>query len=262
MFGILVDVTRCVGCHACVDACIGANGLRGSVPPDQRTSDGLSARRWVNVLRRYGGQYVRRSCLHCLQPGCVAACPSGALYKTVEGPVIYDTSKCTGCRCCESACPNGIPRFEWATPVPVIAKCDMCFERLQAGRTPACVEACPQGALSFGQRQGLLAAAKGAFFNDPTRYMPRVYGDGAVGGTSVLYVAGAELDLMGFGLPLGTSPLIRVAGVSIAPSSPLALGTAALVAGTAWIIRRRMELMHTGRKEASSADTVPGRYGA
>ena len=79
----------------------------------------------------------------------------GGLTKTPDGPVVYDADKCIGCRYCMLACPFHIPRYEWEEAVPFVRKCDMCFERQEDGLVPACVEACPNEALQFGERDAL-----------------------------------------------------------------------------------------------------------
>ena len=81
--------------------------------------------------------------------------------KTDEGPVIYDPDICIGCRYCMIACPWEIPRYSWEDTVPYIQKCDMCYERVvHEGAIPACVEACPEKATIFGERDELLAEAR------------------------------------------------------------------------------------------------------
>jgi len=102
---------------------------------------------------------------------CVAACPVGALQKTVEGPVIYDEQKCFGCRYCMVACPFGVPDFEWEDPTPWIRKCDFCADRLKQGLEPACVDACTMRALDAGplvelrKQYGNIRDAEGFIYN-------------------------------------------------------------------------------------------------
>ena len=89
----------------------------------------------------------------------MAACLVGGLTKTAEGPVVYDPDKCIGCRYCMLACPFHVPRYEWDSTAPLMRKCSMCFERLLEGGQPACVEACPNDAMLFGEREDLLRRA-------------------------------------------------------------------------------------------------------
>ena len=76
---------------------------------------------------------MRVHCRHCLDPGCAAACPVGALHKTAEGVVAYDPSICMGCRYCMLACPFRMTRYEWESPNPEVRKCILCYEKLKAG---------------------------------------------------------------------------------------------------------------------------------
>ncbi len=111
VLGILTDVTRCVGCRACVYACKEINDL----PRDDAHM--LNSGTWTVVEGR-GGLNVRRQCMHCLDPACVSVCPVGALRKTPEGPVVYDEDACMGCRYCMVACPYRVPKYVWDTVLP------------------------------------------------------------------------------------------------------------------------------------------------
>ncbi|MEW5960056.1 MAG: 4Fe-4S dicluster domain-containing protein [Chloroflexota bacterium] len=243
MIGILIDVTRCVGCFQCVDACVEANQLGADVPAPQDVADGLSARRFSTIIEQPSGHYVRKQCRHCLEPACVSVCPVAAMQKTPDGPVIYDSSRCMGCRYCMMACPYGIPRYEWDSLAPVVRKCNLCYERLQAGQSPACVEACPQQALLFGEREQLLAEARLRLEANPDLYVHHIYGEQEVGGTSVLYVSDVPLDFLGYEGSPSPQPLpaLTQSAMNMIPS--VATGVMALMAGTYWIIERRMKLM-------------------
>ena len=83
---------------------------------------------------------------------CASACLVNALVRTPEGPVVYDESKCIGCRYCMIASPFDVPKFEYDEAIPAIRKCSFCFEHVSAGETPRCVVACPTAALEFGDR--------------------------------------------------------------------------------------------------------------
>jgi formate dehydrogenase iron-sulfur subunit len=190
---ILNDLTRCVGCEACVWACKEVNELPRQSRPDRLSSDSLS------IVERRDDLFVRRQCMHCLDPACVSVCPVAALQKTPEGPVIYDATRCMGCRYCMIACPFGIPRYEWDEPLPKVQKCTMCFERrLKEGKEPACTAACPTGATTFGDRDALIREAQDRILDHPDRYVDHIYGLKEAGGTSVLYLSPVPFAKLGF----------------------------------------------------------------
>ncbi|MGM0668347.1 MAG: 4Fe-4S dicluster domain-containing protein, partial [Gemmatimonadota bacterium] len=172
---ILIDITRCVGCEECVLACKEENDLGPDrLRPGQEAVDGLSATRYSTILRKPDDHFIRQQCRHCLEPACVSACLVGAMQKTPEGAVIYDSELCMGCRYCLVACPYGIPRYEWDEAAPLVRKCHLCYHRITEGREPACVEACPEDALLFGDRDELLQEAHRRIDQNPGRYMDHV----------------------------------------------------------------------------------------
>ncbi|MFP4624422.1 MAG: 4Fe-4S dicluster domain-containing protein [Gemmatimonadota bacterium] len=241
MMGLLVDVTKCTGCERCVAACVEANGLdpRRAERDRATVADGLSAERLLSLVE-VDGRYARKSCMHCLEPACVSACLVGGITKTPEGPVVYDPEKCIGCRYCMLACPFQVPRYEWDETAPFMRKCAGCFERVAAGAVPACVDACPNDALEFGPRQRLLDEAHGRIARHPGRYLPRVWGEHELGGTSVLYVSDVELTALGWpedtvSIPSLTQPLIE-------KTPAIGLSVAGCLLGVNWVIRRRMQL--------------------
>ncbi|MFO7892154.1 MAG: 4Fe-4S dicluster domain-containing protein [Longimicrobiales bacterium] len=246
MNGLLVDVTRCTGCERCVAACVEANGLDPVEAQRDRatTADGLSANRLVSLVR-VQDRFVRKSCMHCVEPACVAACLVGGITKTPEGPVVYDPDKCIGCRYCMLACPFHVPRYQWDRTTPFMAKCAFCFERLAEGRSPACVEACPEEALTFGTRSSLLEEAHRRIETHPHQYQPHVWGEHEFGGTSVLYVSDVDLNALGWpgeqvpSIPSLTQPLIE-------KTPAIGLSVAGCLLGVNWVIRRRMSLAGGG----------------
>ena len=256
--GILVDVTQCTGCEQCVAACIQTNGT----DPEQaeldrwKTPDGLSADRLSTVVQVADGRFARKSCMHCLDPSCVSACLVGGITKSAEGPVIYDPEKCIGCRYCMIACPFHIPRYEWDKAVPFMKKCDMCFERLQANQQPACVEACPNQALLFGERKSLLKLAHQRIGSGYSRYVQHVWGEKEFGGTSVLYIS--DVDLAAMDWPEAFPDPIPELTQSLIEGTPfIGLGVASSLLGINWVIRRRMQL----EKENSRRNRGPGNPG-
>jgi Fe-S-cluster-containing dehydrogenase component len=207
--GMLYDATICTGCKACVSACTTANGL----VPDTVLSNGL----WQmpqdlnaqtkNIIKLAKGEetaeisYVKRQCMHCLEPACVSGCPFGALLKRAsDGVVTWDADRCIGCRYCEVACPFEVPKFEWANFNPRIVKCELCAHRLADGGQPACTDVCPTHAVIFGHRDVLLTEAKARITAAPGKYFEdRVYGEKDGGGTQVLYLS--ALPFTALGLP-------------------------------------------------------------
>ena len=240
---ILIDTTRCNGCEACVLACKQENDLGPDrLRPGQQAVDGLSSTRFSTILRRPGRQFVRHMCRHCLEPACVSACLVGAMQKTPEGPVVYDSDLCIGCRYCLVACPWDIPRYQWDEAVPYVRKCTLCYPRLKEGKIPACVEACPREALLYGRRTDLLAEAHSRIKEKSGVYVPHVYGENEVGGTSVLYVSDVSLDFLGWSRSPGEDSLPPLTWASLTKVPPVIVGMGALMGGIYWVIRRRMQL--------------------
>ena len=204
---MLYDNTICTGCNACMPACSEANGL----PPDTKLSGGLWQTpldlnaKTKNIIKLYDEAqsadfaFVKRQCMHCLDPACVIGCPFGALEKNKWGAVTWNDSRCIGCRYCEVACPFEVPKFEWDRWNPKIVKCEFCFDqRLTHGRQPACTEVCPTAAVIFGKRADLLAVAKARVAAAPGKYFEdRVYGEHEAGGTQVLYLSHVPFDKIG-----------------------------------------------------------------
>ncbi len=250
---ILTDVTKCIGCEKCVEACMKVNNLGeyrpGAAPRRQDIGDGLSAVRWTSVLPKPEKHFVRNQCRHCLEPACVSACPVGAMQKTPEGPVIYDQSICMGCRYCMVACPFGIPRYDWSSAVPYVNKCTMCYSRLREGKLPGCVEACPVEATIFGDRDEMLAEAARRLKAEPGKYLPHIYGEHEVGGTSVLYIADIDLGFLGLRKSLPQQPLPELTKVVMEAVPFVGLGMTVLSGGLSWIIGRRMQMARLRAQE-------------
>jgi Fe-S-cluster-containing dehydrogenase component len=216
-WAMLYDSTICVGCNACTNACRQWNET--TPEPDARgTYDApteLSANTYT-LIQLYKGEdefsFVKRQCMHCVDPACVSGCPVQALQKNSDGPVTYDQERCIGCRYCMYACPFHVPRFDWDTArFPVIAKCHFCYEsRIQKGiGGPACADRCPTGALISGKRDDLLAEAQRRLDENPGRYVNYIYGKEDAGGTSVLYLSHIPFEKLGLE-DLGTEPIPAV----------------------------------------------------
>jgi len=251
---ILTDITKCVGCLECVVACKRENNLETDVPRIWHKGDGLSSENWTSILQKPDKHFIRKQCRHCHEPACASACPVGALHKTKEGVVIYDSNKCLGCRYCMMACPYGIPRYDWDEQVPYVRKCIMCHHRLRQGRQPACTEACPEKATIFGDRTELLAEARRRIRKDPDRYIDHVWGEHEVGGTNVLYISDIDLGFLSYRSQPGMEPLPKTTEIAMKAVPVAFVGMGGVMYGINWIIRRRMELQRPANPEEDTSD--------
>ena len=260
----LIDITNCIGCRACQVACKQWNDREGEdttllAHMGYTNPATLSAKTYTLISfhemenpESPGGldaAYVMRRCFHCLEPGCVSACPTTALYRQPDGPVSYDAAKCIGCRYCMLACPWDVPTAEWDSLAPKIEKCTHCADRtsqpvpiafngqpappdetkrfLETIATPACVKACPADALRYGTRDEMLALAHKRIEDRPDRYIDHVYGEKEVGGTSVVYLSSVPFKKLGFPT-YGEKPFPKFtsAALGAVPPAVMAIGAA------------------------------------
>ncbi len=139
-YSFAVDLDKCTGCKSCVVACHSLNGL------DKTES-------WRDVgeiisLDTADKQTVTSACHHCADPGCLTGCPVGAYEKIPDtGIVRHLDDQCIGCQYCSLKCPYDVPKYNKS--LGIVRKCDMCHDRLAEGEAPACVQACPTGAISI-----------------------------------------------------------------------------------------------------------------
>ncbi len=182
---MVIDLRKCVGCHACTIACVAENKLPPGVVYRQVVEEELGT--YPNVAMRF----IPRPCLHCDEPPCVDVCPVNATYKRVDGVVVVDYDRCIGCRYCMNACPynsryfdfgfsqyddspqadglilgreqasvlEDIPIFEYGetrvrrredSPIGNVRKCHFCLHRLEVGELPACTTTCIGRSTYFG----------------------------------------------------------------------------------------------------------------
>jgi DMSO reductase iron-sulfur subunit len=150
---ILIDIDRCIGCHACSLACKFQNGTPLGV--DWHRVETIGTRETEIGQDVPAGTYPNLHmawlpllCMHCADPPCADVCPVGAINEREDGIVILDEDKCIGCRYCTWACPYGALHMD--EEKDVVTKCHLCYERVDQGKQPACVEACVYGARVFG----------------------------------------------------------------------------------------------------------------
>jgi Fe-S-cluster-containing dehydrogenase component len=256
-FGILTDITRCVGCRSCEAACNEINKLPAPKIPFEDQSVFEKIRRTdaqiYTVVNRYpnpkpGGPavYVKKQCMHCDEPACASACLVKAFKKTQEGPVIYNKDVCIGCRYCMTACPFYVPAYEYDEPFkPEVKKCTMCFERISKDGIPACVEACPMEAMTFGKRSDLIRVARKRVIEQPDIYIDHIYGEHEIGGTSWLYISGVPFEKIGFRMDLGTTPYAELTKGFLGAVPLVLILWPAFLIGVYMFTRRRQEMVET-----------------
>lgn len=226
-YGCLVDLTRCIGCRKCEQACQTVNGL----PQPEQSFDDLTIldrkrrpdeKSYTVVNRYYSGKiderdqliptFVKIQCMHCQDPACASACIVGALTKKENGAVHYDASKCIGCRYCMVACPFEIPAYEYHNPItPRVMKCTFCYERVaDEGKLPGCAQICPVEAITFAKRATLLEIGHKRIKDNPGLYVNHIYGEKEVGGTSWMYLSGQPFEDLGF-IQVPEKPLPQLA---------------------------------------------------
>lgn len=214
----------------------------------QRSYTDLSASRWTTIERTENNSFVRRQCRHCLEPACVSVCPVGALQKTPEGAVVYDSDICMGCRYCMMACPYGIPRYVWQDNIPWVRKCIFCHDKIRSGELtqPACTQVCPVEATIYGERDVLLAEAHRRLKEHPERYrFQQVWGEHEVGGTSVIYLSNEDLGFLTWKPNLGDKPLPMNTWTTLRTVPYTFFGVGAAMYSIHWVVGRRMHLEGT-----------------
>ena len=234
--GILYDSTLCVGCRECEKAC----AAHWNLPYTEKigAEEQISAHK-LTAIQTFGDHFSRRLCMHCSEPTCVSVCLVGAFRKTALGPVIYDEDKCIGCRYCMLACPFRVPTYEWSSRLPRVRKCDLCYDRVRAGKATACAEACPTGATISGDRDQLIAEAKRRIAEKPGQYFDRIYGMEEAGGTSVLFLSAVPFGQLGLPTNLPNGALPKLTWQVLARTPDIASLAGVLLGGVYWITHRR-----------------------
>jgi len=244
--GILFDATLCLGCGACYQACKEANNL--AVTNIDFLKDHLSGDTF-SVVEQYGDYYTRKFCMHCIEPACVSVCLVGAISKSSTGAVVYDAEKCIGCRYCMQACPHQIPRYEWGTTKPRIRKCNLCDDRVKAGKLPACVEACPNEATLYGDLEQLKAIAANRLKFNPEKYYQKIYGLEEAGGGHVLIISPVPFEQLGYVSKLPKEPMPELTMRAMEKIPSVVLGGGMFLSAVYWLTKRKNEIAREEKKQ-------------
>lgn len=262
----LVDTSTCIGCKACEVACqewndlppepSGATGTYQTLP--ELTANAWNLIRFTEHVEQTGSLHwlMRKDqCMHCAEPGCLAACPApGAIVQYANGIVDFQQDQCIGCGYCMTGCPFDVPKFNPDTRR--VYKCTLCVDRTSVGLQPACVKACPTSALQFGTKAAMLEVAQTRVTHLQAHGFAQaaVYDPPGVGGTGVVTVLafGDRPEL--YGLP--KDPVVPAA-VRVWKGPLKWLGNMGMLAGVAVAA---IHFLRYGRK-AHGEDSLPADQG-
>ena len=278
--GLLYDATLCVGCKACVAACKSVNAVNGAEPEFTTTDQAYwdtpldTSAKTFNIIKMYrngtmqnkdqekdGYAFMKVSCLHCVDPSCISACPVSAMKKDAKtGIVSYDKDACIGCRYCVAACPFGIPKWDYDNPFGKIGKCELCRHRVKDGKYSACAEVCPTGATLYGKVSDLKAEAKKRLAAKPGSkfqfqrgdingvdqrwegeigtYQQHLYGEKEIGGTQVIKLSAVPFEKVGMPTLPDESPASRSETIQHTLYGNMLALPIAVTAGLAILINR------------------------
>lgn len=241
----LLDMSRCIGCEACVVACKTGNELpigTQFIKLHEKTS---------GTFPDLTGGFLNQRCYHCLDAACVSVCPTGALFKE-DGLTRLNSSACSGCGYCVQSCPYDVPKMENGKAT----KCDGCASTVQSGGSPWCVRTCPAQALRFDTRDTILAEAHRRVDLIKGRYPnAQVYGETQAGGLGMILVLPDSPETLD--IPADPPPVPAVTDLwkgFVQPASMAATAVAAVGAGVLGIIARRNHMAEL--REIEEADLV------
>ncbi|MGN6093022.1 MAG: formate dehydrogenase subunit beta, partial [Luteibacter jiangsuensis] len=246
----LIDVSRCIGCKACQSACMEWNDLRpeiGHFEGSYENPADLGPSVWTLMkFAEYENEQgnlewlIRKDgCMHCEDPGCLKACPApGAIVQYANGIVDFISDKCIGCGYCVKGCPFDVPRISKVDHKAY--KCTLCSDRVSVGLEPACVKACPTGAIMFGSKTDMTDWAGERIEDLKSRGFEKagLYDPPEVGGTHVMYVLHhADKPSLYSGLPEKPriSPLVQAWKGAIKPLAVFGIAAAAIFGFFHWV---------------------------
>jgi formate dehydrogenase iron-sulfur subunit len=224
----LIDIRKCIGCEACVDACRQVNQWKfpepekpfpKMYPSTVKVSDWSEKRDVMGRLTPYNWLFIQeatvridgeeraftfpRRCMHCQNPPCADLCPWGAARKLRNGITRIDADICLGGSKCKDVCPWHIPQRQTGVGLyldllpsfagnGVMFKCDRCYNRIETGGLPACIEACPEDVQKIGPRREIVKEAH-AIAKDIDGY---IYGEHENGGTNTIYISPVPFEAL------------------------------------------------------------------
>ncbi|GMV02143.1 MAG: formate dehydrogenase subunit beta [Burkholderiaceae bacterium] len=265
----LIDVSTCIGCKACQAACMEWNDIRDEVGSNHGVYDNpidLTARSWT-VMRyseveeqgRLEWLIRKDGCMHCGDPACLKACPSpGAIVQFANGIVDFHQESCIGCGYCITACPFDVPRM--SKEDDKVYKCTLCSDRVAVGQAPACVKACPTGAIQFGTREDMIdyAGTRIADLRERGFDKAGLYDPAGVGGTHVMYVLHhADRPGLYHGLPSNpqNGALLSLWKGITKPLASLALGAIALGGLLHYVMKGPNEVSKDSEEQAEKEES-------
>ncbi len=251
----LIDIRKCVGCEACVDACQEVNSSKFPEPEkpfpkmypkrvkvadwsDKRdVRDRLTPYAWVCIQSAdvmISGKeetlYIPRRCMHCQNPPCADLCPWGAARKLENGITRIHSDICMGGNKCKVVCPWKIPERQtgvglYLDILPSLAgngvmyKCDRCYNRIEKDMLPACIEECPEYTQTIGPREEIIKKAH-AIASETRGY---IYGETENGGTNTIYVSPVPFETLDKAIEKGSGrPHFKMVEDSMAHADNLA----------------------------------------
>ncbi len=247
---MLYDASKCVGCRACQNACkqwnhqpaesIGYDGIYDN--PLDLSPDTWTLIKYAKSTKDQELLFCKYQCMHCTQAACVKVCPTGALTHHDMGFVYFDKNLCSGCGYCGEFCPFHIPHLEGNTVTgkQIMQKCTFCPDRVSKGQWTACAEACPTGALTFGNRGELITNGEQRV-TELKKALPNttLYGEKELGGLHVLYILTDLPEIFKFpadpqvpGMAFAWQDVIQPLGWAVGGLTILGLGFNYLIART------------------------------
>lgn len=263
----LLDIRKCIGCEACVEACseVNADKYPGPKKPfpemypsrvpvmdwseKRDVTDRLTPYNWIFIQSstvEIDGEEteitIPRRCMHCVNPPCVKLCPWGAARQLENGISRIDSDICLGGSKCKAVCPWQIPERQsgvglYLDILPALAgngvmyKCDRCYNRVADGELPACIEVCPEEVQTIGSRDIIIKQAH-KLAKETKGY---IYGEKENGGTNTIYISPVPFEKLNKAIEKGKGrPHLKPVNNSMADANNLAAAMAiAPIAGIA-----------------------------